>query len=188
MTTEIWIHGSGSELQGVGRLPDGRAAFVKGALPGERVRVRVTREADRYVEAALEDVLEAVGEAARRAGSGDWVIGRGWNEDYFADVRRFPDRHDLDGAETEGCQPPDKDPHAAPEAAGQDDQQRAGAAPVLLHTRSPQKFFRRPSYHGTAPFKSFFAVRKRLDRTRPACYHICTNKNTKEAFLCRSSR
>ena len=59
MTTEIWIHGSGSELQGVGRLPDGRAAFVKGALPGERVRVRVTREADRYVEAALEDVLEA---------------------------------------------------------------------------------------------------------------------------------
>ena len=58
MIEEIYIHGSGSELQGVGRLADGRAVFVPGALPGERVRVRVTRNADRYAEAALEDVLE----------------------------------------------------------------------------------------------------------------------------------
>ena len=45
---------------------------------------------------SLEEVLEAVAEAAGKAGSGDWVIGRGWNEDYFADARRFPTRHDLD--------------------------------------------------------------------------------------------
>src|SRR5699024_4949085 len=25
-----------------------------------------------------------------------WLIGRGWNEDLFADVHRMPDRHDLD--------------------------------------------------------------------------------------------
>ena len=56
---EVLIHGSGSELQGVGRLPDGRAVFVPGALPGERVRVRVVKEADRFAEAALEDILEA---------------------------------------------------------------------------------------------------------------------------------
>lgn len=25
-----------------------------------------------------------------------WLVGRGWNQDYFADVDRMPDRHDLD--------------------------------------------------------------------------------------------
>ncbi len=57
MTEEILIHGSGSEMQGVGRLSDGRAAFVPGALPGERVRVRITRDAGRFCEAALEEIL-----------------------------------------------------------------------------------------------------------------------------------
>ena len=27
---------------------------------------------------------------------GKWLTGRGWNQDYFADVSRMPDRHDLD--------------------------------------------------------------------------------------------
>ena len=27
---------------------------------------------------------------------GRWLTGRGWNQDYFADVSRMPDRHDLD--------------------------------------------------------------------------------------------
>jgi predicted amidohydrolase YtcJ len=27
---------------------------------------------------------------------GRWLFGRGWNEDYFGDVSRMPDRHDLD--------------------------------------------------------------------------------------------
>lgn len=54
---EIEIHGSGSELQGVGRAPDGRAVFVKGALPGERVRVREARVSARFMEAELQAVL-----------------------------------------------------------------------------------------------------------------------------------
>lgn len=27
---------------------------------------------------------------------GHWLIGSGWNHDYFTDTRRMPDRHDLD--------------------------------------------------------------------------------------------
>ena len=30
------------------------------------------------------------------AGEGRWIRGRGWNQDYFTDVQRMPDRHDLD--------------------------------------------------------------------------------------------
>lgn len=29
-------------------------------------------------------------------GEGEWLIGRGWNQDYFTDVRRMPNRYDLD--------------------------------------------------------------------------------------------
>lgn len=33
--------------------------------------------------------------------SGDgWLMGRGWNQDYFTDVKRMPDRHDLDQIST----------------------------------------------------------------------------------------
>ena len=32
---------------------------------------------------------------------GRWLRGRGWNQDYFADVRRMPDRADLDSISTE---------------------------------------------------------------------------------------
>ena len=34
--------------------------------------------------------------AARPAGEGRWIRGRGWNQDYFSDEQRMPDRHDLD--------------------------------------------------------------------------------------------
>ena len=54
----IAIHGAGSEMQGVGRLADGRAVFVPGALPGERVEVEITRDAQRFCEARLLRVLE----------------------------------------------------------------------------------------------------------------------------------
>ena len=30
------------------------------------------------------------------AADGKWLLGRGWNQDLFTDVRRMPDRHDLD--------------------------------------------------------------------------------------------
>ena len=55
----IQITGTGSELQGVGRLSDGRAVFVPGALPGEAVEIEVTRDGGRFCEARLLRVLEA---------------------------------------------------------------------------------------------------------------------------------
>ena len=58
------ITGVGSELQGVGRLPDGRAVFVPHVLLGESVRVEITRDAQRFCEARLVEVLEP--SAARR--------------------------------------------------------------------------------------------------------------------------
>ena len=42
----------------LGRLPDGRAAFVPFALAGERVRVKLVDEKPRYVRAQLIEVLE----------------------------------------------------------------------------------------------------------------------------------
>ncbi len=41
----------------LGRLPDGRAVFVPYALPGETVRLRLTKEAKRHAEAELLQVL-----------------------------------------------------------------------------------------------------------------------------------
>ena len=31
---------------------------------------------------------------------GQWLLGRGWNQDYFSDVHRMPNRRDLDGIST----------------------------------------------------------------------------------------
>ena len=39
--------------------------------------------------------------AAHPVREGQWLRGRGWNQDYFADVKRMPDRRDLDGVSTE---------------------------------------------------------------------------------------
>ena len=33
-------------------------------------------------------------------GAGQWLLGRGWNQDYFSDVHRMPNRRDLDGIST----------------------------------------------------------------------------------------
>ena len=54
----ITITGVGSQLQGVGRLADGRAVFVPGALPGETVEIEITQEKARFCEATLSSVLE----------------------------------------------------------------------------------------------------------------------------------
>ena len=56
---KIRITGAGSEMQGVGRLPDGRAVFVPGAIPGEEVEIEITKDAARYCEARLVRVTEA---------------------------------------------------------------------------------------------------------------------------------
>ena len=34
-------------------------------------------------------------------GQGGWILGRGWNQDYFCDCHRMPDRRDLDQVSTE---------------------------------------------------------------------------------------
>lgn len=58
MSTErIEITGIGSELQGVGRLADGRAVFVPGAIPGETVDVEIIRDKGRFCEASLVQVI-----------------------------------------------------------------------------------------------------------------------------------
>lgn len=50
---QIKITGTGSELQGVGRLPDGRAVFVPGAIPGETVDIQIDVDKGRFCEASL---------------------------------------------------------------------------------------------------------------------------------------
>ena len=54
----IFITGVGSEMQGVGRLSDGRAVFVPFAIPGETVDVQIEAEKERFCTARLLDVRE----------------------------------------------------------------------------------------------------------------------------------
>lgn len=54
----IEITGIGSELQGVGRLSDGRAVFVPGAIPGETVDIEIDRDKGRFCEASLIQVVK----------------------------------------------------------------------------------------------------------------------------------
>jgi 23S rRNA (uracil1939-C5)-methyltransferase len=55
---ELLIDGFSHDGRGVARRDDGKAVFVIGALPGERVRARMTRKHRRYDEAILEEVIE----------------------------------------------------------------------------------------------------------------------------------
>jgi len=47
---------------------------------------------------SLADMLDCLRSflAERPPEKGQWLLGRGWNQDLFSDVRRMPDRHDLD--------------------------------------------------------------------------------------------
>ena len=47
---------------------------------------------------SLSEMLRCLKNAAPNRG---WIIGRGWNQDRFSDVRRMPDRHDLDTVSAE---------------------------------------------------------------------------------------
>ena len=47
---------------------------------------------------SLADMLRCLKSTAPDRG---WIMGRGWNQDRFSDVRRMPDRHDLDAVSTE---------------------------------------------------------------------------------------
>ena len=43
---------------------------------------------------SLEDMLLCL--SRTKPGQGGWILGRGWNQDYFSDVTRMPNRWDLD--------------------------------------------------------------------------------------------
>ena len=43
---------------------------------------------------SLEDMLHCLAQAP--IGRGGWILGRGWNQDYFSDTGRMPNRWDLD--------------------------------------------------------------------------------------------
>ena len=43
---------------------------------------------------SLEDMLRCLKETA--PGRGGWILGRGWNQDYFSDAARMPTKRDLD--------------------------------------------------------------------------------------------
>ena len=58
MSERVLITGVGSQLQGVGRLADGRAVFVPGAIPGETVEIEIAQDKGRFCEASLLAVLE----------------------------------------------------------------------------------------------------------------------------------
>ena len=59
---EVAVTGVAAGGEGVGRLADGRAVFVRGALPGERVRLTVSEEKSRFARAEILEVLEAAPE------------------------------------------------------------------------------------------------------------------------------
>lgn len=48
---------------------------------------------------SLEDMIQCLARTA--PGGGGWIRGRGWNQDYFSDVSRMPNRWDLDRVSTE---------------------------------------------------------------------------------------
>lgn len=48
---------------------------------------------------SLADLCHCLSQAV--PGAGGWIMGRGWNQDYFSDVSRMPDRYDLDQVSTE---------------------------------------------------------------------------------------
>lgn len=52
---------------------------------------------------SLEELLERMRDFERKypRKEGEWLIARGWNQDNFSDVRRMPDRRDLDSVSRE---------------------------------------------------------------------------------------
>ncbi len=59
---ELLVERMGQAGDGVARLPDGRLAFVAGALPGERVSAQVTEERRNFVRARVITVLQPAAE------------------------------------------------------------------------------------------------------------------------------
>ncbi len=55
VTPTVYVYGG----ETLARLPDGRAVFIPFALPGERIRIRLIEEKERYARAELLEVLSA---------------------------------------------------------------------------------------------------------------------------------
>lgn len=51
------------------------------------------------LEELVQHLIDFARENPNRAGG--WIVGRGWNHDYFTDVTRMPSRYDLDRVSTE---------------------------------------------------------------------------------------
>ena len=45
---------------------------------------------------SLASVMHAIAEYAHAHPQNEWILGRGWNQDYFEDAHRYPTRDDLD--------------------------------------------------------------------------------------------
>ena len=58
-TVDVQLHAMAHGGEAIGRLPDGRAVFVRGGIPGETVRVELQQEKKRWARARLVEVLEA---------------------------------------------------------------------------------------------------------------------------------
>ena len=56
---EVLLHGFSHRGEAVGRLAEGKAVFVPLAIPGERVRIRITEERAKWARGELVEVLEA---------------------------------------------------------------------------------------------------------------------------------
>jgi len=50
---------------------------------------------------SLKEMLQCLKDHRHSALRGNWLLGRGWNQDFFADVNRMPTRYDLDTVSTD---------------------------------------------------------------------------------------
>ena len=55
----VAVTGIAAGGDGVGRLPDDRVVFVRGAIPGDRVRLHVDEERARFARATVLEVVES---------------------------------------------------------------------------------------------------------------------------------
>ena len=60
--------------------------------------VRAKRSVDLFDATSLKEVLERIKHAVEQHDPENplWISGEGWNQDYFTDEKRFPNKHDLD--------------------------------------------------------------------------------------------
>ncbi len=75
--------------QTLGELEDGRKAFVWGGLPGETVRIRVTKKKSKFVEGVVEEVLEPSTERIAPRDPDSYLSTSPWQMMNFAAEQRY---------------------------------------------------------------------------------------------------